>query len=370
VNSSRKVPFFDLHSSLEPIMANLHTAWTDVLADGAFVGGSAVAVFEAEFAEFNSAAHCVGVANGTDALELVLQGLGIGPGDEVVVPANTFVATAEAVVNVGATVAFADIDPDTLLLRPCDVEPLINDRTAAIMAVHLFGQMCDMVGLAELAARKGIALIEDAAQAHGASVDGHSPGSLSAAATFSFYPGKNLGALGDGGAVVTNDAELANSIRSLSAHGRSLEDRYLHDVVGRNSRLDTMQAAFLSLRLSRLEGENDHRRLVRELYVEELPSPVALVAQAPGRVCANHLIVAQVDNRDEFRKELAARGIATGVHYPRPCHLQRPYVSAGGPTSMPVAEAAAGRIVSLPVWGQMPEDDVLYVCKQVEELVG
>lgn len=370
MRAQRRVPFFDLHASLAPIMGELHAAWTDVVESGAFVGGPAVSAFEEQFAAYSKAEHCVGVANGTDAIELVLRALGISSGDEVLVPANTFVATAEAVVNVGATVTFADVDPATLLMRPCDAEAAMTDRTTAIIPVHLYGQMCDMVGFRELADRANVALIEDAAQAHGASVDGYSPGALSAAATFSFYPGKNLGALGDGGAVLTNRADLESDIRCLAAHGRSAEDRYLHDKVGRNSRLDGMQAAFLSARLPQLEAENTRRREVRELYSQHLPESVVLVDQAPGRVCSDHLIVAQVDDRDEFRQDLETRGVATGLHYPRPCHLQVAFVQERLPWSMPVAEAAASRIVSLPVWGQMPDDDVDYVCRQIREVVG
>lgn len=368
MTSGRRVPFFDLNASLRPVMPALDDAWASVCADGAFVGGAAVSRFEAEFAAYCDVPHCIGVANGTDALELALKAVGVGIGDEVIIPANTFIATAEAVVNIGATVAFADVDPETLLMRPADVEPIMNARTAAIVPVHLFGQPCDMVGFGALASKAGLVLIEDAAQAHGARVEGRAPGSLSDAATFSFYPGKNLGALGDGGAVVTRHDHVAQKIRSMSAHGRSAEDRYLHDIVGRNSRLDTLQAAFLSVRLSQLEGENAHRRMVRDRYAAWLPESVRLVAQSDGRECSNHLIVAEVDNRDEFRRVLDESGVGTGIHYPRPCHLQDAFVQERVSWTMPVAEAAANRIVSLPVWGQMPEDDVAFVCEQVEAM--
>ena len=363
--TQRRVPFFDLAASLDPVKDRLDAAWAEVYNHGGWVGGPAVGAFEEQFAAFSNIDHCVGVANGTDALQLALKALGVGPGDEVIVPANTFIATAEAVTNVGATPVFADVDAATLLMRPIDVEPLIGPNTAALIPVHLYGQPCDMAGFAQLAEKAQLALVEDAAQAHGASCDGLSPGALSDAATFSFYPGKNLGALGDGGALITRHLDLAEQVRSLSAHGRSVEDRYLHDLVGCNSRLDTLQAAFLSIRLENLERENAHRRKIRELYEQWLPPSVQLVKQEPGRISSNHLIVAEVDEREPFRAELEARGVQTGLHYPVPCHLQKAYTETGTSGSRPVAETAAGRIVSLPVWGQMPEDDVAFVCEQI-----
>lgn len=366
--TERRVPFFDLAASLNPVKEQLDAAWAEVYGHGGWVGGPAVGAFEQAFADYCEINNCIGLANGTDALELALRALGVGPGDEVIIPANTFIATAEAVSNVGATPVFADIDPATLLMRPIDVEPMITPRTAALMPVHLYGQPCDMAGFASLAEKAQLALIEDAAQAHGSRCDGLAPGALSDAATFSFYPGKNLGALGDGGALVTRHDDLAEKIRSISAHGRSLEDRYLHDVVGCNSRLDTLQAAFLSVRLTRLDEENNHRRRVRDLYEQLLPASVQLVKQEPGRVSSNHLIVAEVDEREDFRRELETRGVQTGLHYPVPCHLQKAYFEGGNTPSKPVAESAARRIVSLPVWGQMPEDDVVFVCEQIGAL--
>jgi dTDP-4-amino-4,6-dideoxygalactose transaminase len=366
--TERRIPFFNLAASLNPVKAGLDAAWNAVYEHGGWVGGPAVEEFERAFAAYCEVEHCVGVANGTDALELALTALGVGPGDEVIVPANTFIATAEAVSNVGAVPVFADIHPATLLMRPIDAESMITPRTVAVIPVHLYGQPCDMAGFARLAEKAGLGLIEDAAQAHGSRCDGLAPGALSDAATFSFYPGKNLGALGDGGALVTRNADLAEKVRSTSAHGRSLEDRYLHDVVGRNSRLDTLQAAFLSVRLDRLDEENTHRRRVRALYEQWLPASIQLVKQEPGRISSNHLIVAEVDERESFRRELETMGVQTGLHYPVPCHLQNAYLGDGTPASRPVAESAARRIVSLPVWGQMPEDDVAFVCQQISAL--
>lgn len=367
---TRNVPFLDLRASTGPVAAELDAAWKAVTGHGGFVGGAEVAEFEQDFARFCGTDDCVGVANGTDALELVLRAMNIGPGDEVIVPANTFFATAEAVVNVGATPVFADVAPDTLLLGPENLSAAVTPRTVAAIPVHLYGQPCDMRALASVAAEHGVALIEDAAQAHGAGYHASGPAVHSSAATYSFYPGKNLGAFGDGGAVVSNDQTLVARIRQLSAHGRSESDRYRHDVVGRNSRLDTLQAAVLAARLPRLADENAHRAQVHAWYVEHLPPSVQLVAQAPGRTSSFHLMVARVDDRDGVRERLAAVGVATGLHYPVPCHRQAAFSDAHGDLSFPVAEEAADLILSLPVWGQMPHEDVVYVCDQLARLAG
>lgn len=368
--TTHTVPFLDLTASIQPATPELRAAWDAVTGHGKYVGGPEVATFEAEFARFCGAAECVGVANGTDALELVLRALGVGTGDDVIVPGNTFFATAEAVSNVGAHPVFADVDPQTLLMGPEHVMSAITPATAAVVAVHLYGQPCDMVGLAAVAADAGLMLIEDAAQAHGAGYDSSGPAQHAVAATYSFYPGKNLGAFGDGGAVVTNDPLLARSVRQIGAHGRSAENRYLHDVVGRNSRLDTLQAAVLSVRLKRLAGENAHRARVHDWYREQLPSSVQLVEQAPGRTSSFHLLVAQAADRDDLREQLSAVGVQTGLHYPTPCHLQAAYRHTSPTPVLPVVESSAARIVSLPMWGHMPEADVAYVCEQIHRLRG
>lgn len=368
--TTRSVPFLDLAASTEPAAAELRAAWETVTGHGLYVGGPEVESFETAFAQFCGAEECIGVANGTDALELVLRVLGVGTGDDVVVPANTFIATAEAVTNVGARPVFADVDPLTLLIGPEQVRNAITPATAAVIAVHLYGQPCDMVKLAAVTDDAGVALIEDAAQAHGAVYDESGPARHAVAATYSFYPGKNLGAFGDGGAVVTNDPMLAESVRQISRHGRSADDRYLHDVVGRNSRLDTLQAAVLSVRLKRLAGENAHRARVHGWYREWLPSSVPLVDQAPSRTSSFHLLVAQAEDRDSLRQQLSDVGVSTGLHYPVPCHRQRAYRTAATIPSLPVVEAVADRIVSLPIWGHMPESDVAYVCEQIRRLRG
>ena len=265
------VPFLDLASVNGALHSDYELAWKTVLQHGRFVGGPEVEQFEASFAAYCETTACVGVANGTDALELILAGLGIGPGDEVIVPTNTFVATAEAVCAVGARPRFVDVLPDTLLIDPDAVAAAAGPATAAVIAVHLFGQMADLDALFPVARRHGLAVIEDAAQAHGARLRGRRAGSVGAAAAFSFYPGKNLGALGDGGAVVTQDTELAARIRRRANHGRAAADRHRHDQRGRNSRLDTLQAAMLSVKLADLDNANLARRRAMDRYRRQLP---------------------------------------------------------------------------------------------------
>ncbi len=358
----------DLAPALAQARPKFDAAWDTVLSHGQFVGGPEVDAFESAFAQFCGAERCVGVGNGTDAIELVLAGLGIGPGSEVIVPANTFIATAAAVHRVGAVPRFVDVDKETLLLSAEAARDAIGPRTAAIIAVHLFGQPCELDELSAVADAHSLVLIEDAAQAHDATYKGTRIGGHSAAATFSFYPGKNLGAFGDGGAVVTNDAALADRIASLSAHGRSPEDRYMHMNVGRNSRLDTLNSAMLSVRLGGLPHETARRREVRGWYEEMMPDGADLVSQRVDCESAYHLLVAQVQNRDDVRAELDLRGVGTGVHYPIPCHLQ-PAFEHLAPGQLPVVEAAADRIVSLPMGSHLDRSDVEYVCEQLGQVL-
>ncbi|GLZ48231.1 aminotransferase [Actinomycetospora sp. NBRC 106375] len=363
------VPFLDLRAVHARTRPSLDDAWGAVLAHGQYVGGPEVARFEAEFAAYCGARHAVGVGNGTDALELIVRGLGIGPGDEVVVPANTFVATAEGVCAAGATPRFVDVDPDTLLLDPDAAAAAIGPSTAAIIAVHLFGAVAPMEPLAALAARHGLALVEDAAQAHGARYDGRRAGSLGRAAAFSFYPGKNLGALGDGGAVVTDDGDLAERVRGLADHGRRRGDRDHHDRVGRNSRLDTLQAALLSVRLGSLDAENAARRHVLAHYRERLPASCRPVDVDPRVEPVVHLAVVRIPDRPALIAALTAAGIGWGVHYRVPCHLQPAFAgSTGAPPRLPVAEEAAGRILSLPCSPTLGEDRVERVCDVVRSV--
>ena len=359
------VPFLDLHGVHAALRDPLNQAWSAVLGHGRFINGPEVAAFEGAFAEYCEAEHCVGVANGTDALELILAGLGIGPGDEVLVPTNTFVATAEAVVTVGATPRFVDVLPDTLLIDPDAAAAAIGPRTAAIMAVHLFGQMTDMPALSALASKHGLALIEDAAQAHGARFAGRRAGGGGVAAGFSFYPGKNLGALGDGGAVVSNDAALVGRIRQLADHGRSQTDRYGHEVVGRNSRLDTLQAAALHVKLPVLDEANRARAAAVAQYRKSLPAWCVPVGVHPHAEPVYHLAVVQVPDRAATSRALDAAGIGWGIHYPVPCHLQ-PAFARYALEPLPVAEAAADHILSLPLSPTLTNEQVERVSRVLD----
>ena len=363
------IPFLDIPGITDLVREDLELRWKSVSTHGRFVGGPEVDEFEELFAEYCQAGHAVGVANGTDALELILAGLGIGPGDEVIVPGNTFVATAEAVVTVGARPRFVDVLPGTLEIDPDAVAAAIGPRTAAIMGVHMFGQMVDVEALVPLAQRHGVALIEDAAQAHGARFAGRRAGSAGVAAGFSFYPGKNLGALGDGGAVVSDDAALVAKIRQLANHGRSVSGRYLHEERGRNSRLDTLQAAFLTAKLFRLDEDNQLRRNRMQRYRDRLPEGVTALTQDPRAEAVHHLGVVQVEDRDAVTAALDAAAIGWGVHYPVACHQQPAFEEfADGP--LPVTERAAERILSLPMSPTLSDDQVDRVCDVLAEAVG
>lgn len=360
MNPTARIPFLDLTRANAAVREQLDEAWRRTLESGRFVGGAEVAAFEADFAGHCGAAHCVGVANGTDALELVLDGLGIGPGDEVIVPANTFVATAEAVCRVGARPRFVDVLPDTLLIDPAAVEAAVGPSTAAVVGVHLFGQMVEVDALASVTARYGLALVEDAAQAHGARFDARRAGSVGVAAAFSFYPGKNLGALGDGGAVVSSNPDLVDRIRRVADHGRS-DDRHRHDTVGRNSRLDAVQAAFLGVKLAGLDEANRQRIDAMAQYRCELPDAASPVATHRLAEPVHHLAVVQVRDRQAVTRALDAAGIGWGLHYPVPCHRQ-PAFARYADGSLPVVEAAADRILSLPLFPGITKSEVRRVC--------
>jgi dTDP-4-amino-4,6-dideoxygalactose transaminase len=361
------VPFFDLAATTREVRSEVESAWTALLGSGSFVGGAEVDRFEQEWARYCGTNHAVGVANGTDALALTLRALDIGAGDEVVVPANTFIATAEAVVLAGATPRFADVDPDTLLLTADGLAAAITSRTSAVIAVHLYGQTADMDAISATAGRAGLAVLEDAAQAHGASWWGRPAGSLGRAGSFSFYPGKNLGAFGDAGAVVTDDGELADRLRSLRNHGRANGSHYRHGDIGTNSRLDSVQAAVLSAKLPRLDAWVEARRAIVGQYREALQGgPLRLVATMPGAEHAYHLAVVEVPDRDATQAELRRLGVETAVHYPVPCHLHGPY-RRFATDPLPVAEAAAERVLSLPLFPHMTAEQVTRVCAALHQ---
>ncbi|MEO5710595.1 MAG: DegT/DnrJ/EryC1/StrS family aminotransferase [Nocardioidaceae bacterium] len=370
VIETRVVPFLDLAPVTREVRSDVMARWARILDTGTFVGGPDVESFERAFARYCGSAEAVGVGNGTDALHLTLRALEIGPGDEVVVPANTFVATVEAILLAGARPRFADVDPDTLLLTPESVDRVATAECRAVVPVHLYGQVPDMDGILAVAASRGLLVVEDAAQAQGATWRGRRAGSLGIAGCFSFYPGKNLGAFGDAGAVTTSDVGVAARLRSLRDHGRGSGGHYSHDRLGTNSRLDALQAAVLEVKLGRLDVWNESRRVLVDRYREALPESVGrLVVEHPEASSSNHLAVLRVVDRDRCRDELASRGIATGIHYPTPCHVMVPYAAyADGP--LPVVEANASRILSLPLHPHMDVSDVDRVCDVLTSLVG
>ena len=361
-----RVPFIDLSAPTREVNAQVSAGWSALLDSNRFVGGEAVDRFESQWAAYCDAACAVGVANGTDALQLTLRAMDVGPGDEVIVPANSFVATAEAVVLAGATPRFADVDPETLLITAATVAPVITPRTAAVIVVHLYGQMPDMDELCALAARHGIAVVEDAAQAHGARWRDRPAGSIGAAGCFSFYPGKNLGAFGDAGAVVTSDLALAARIRSMRDHGRIAGSHYDHGEIGTNSRLDALQAVVLSAKLDHLDDWNAARRRIADRYrAATIAGPVQPLAEAAGAYGVYHLAVARVPRRAEVRHWLDSWSIETAIHYPTPIHQLEPYRRyANGP--LPVVEAAAPELLSLPIFPHMTREQTGRVCQALE----
>jgi dTDP-4-amino-4,6-dideoxygalactose transaminase len=367
------VPFTDLSAMAGEVWPEIAPDYLACLLDGAYIGGPAVTAFEREWAAYCGVDHAVGVASGTDALQLSLIALGIGAGDEVVVPANTFIATAAAVVRAGATPRFADVSDDTLLMTPDTLAGAITPRTRAVIVVHLYGQVPDMAGLLATAQRRGIAVIEDAAQAHGAEWGGRRAGSFGEAACFSFYPAKNLGACGDAGAVVTSRPGLADRIRSLANHGRSHGDsHYSHDCLGTNSRLDALQAIMLSGKLARLDAWTERRIALASRYRDLLSdteftgAELKLTDAAPLARHVYHLFVVRLTRRDSVRSELARRGIQTGVHYPVPCHMQPP-LRRFAERPLPVTEQSAGELLSLPMFPHLTDRQVDFVCESLCE---
>jgi dTDP-4-amino-4,6-dideoxygalactose transaminase len=363
-----RVPFTDLGAMAREVWPGIESDYLGALLEGRYIGGSPVAAFERDWAAYCGTEHAVGVANGTDALELTLLALGIGAGDEVIVPANTFIATAAAVVRAGAEPVFVDVDEDTLLITPEIVEAALTPRTRAVLVVHLYGNMPDMDGLCAVAERAAVWLIEDAAQAHGAEWRGRRAGSFGIAGCFSFYPGKNLGAFGDGGAVVTSIPDLADRVRALANHGRSQGSaHYEHRYVGTNSRLDTLQAIALSGKLGRTEAWTEARIALAARYRTRLEgTPARLIGASPAVRHVHHLMVVRVPDRALVQDGLAERGVQSGVHYPVPCHLQPP-LRRYADSPLPVAEQAAGEVLSLPLFPHMTLAQVDWVCTALEQ---
>ena len=356
------IPFADLRAEA----AAVSDVVTGVLAEGRFVGGPHVAAFERDFAAYcGDGASCAAVGSGTDALELALRALGVGAGDEVVVPANTCVPTVAGVEASGATAVLVDVLPETATLDPAGLERVLTSRTKAVVPVHLYGRCADMDAVNAFARMHGLFVIEDAAQAHGAQYGSRRAGTLGDAAAFSFYPTKNLGALGDGGAVVTRDEDLAERVRMLRAYGE--REQYRSELRGRNSRMDTLQAAVLCAKLPSLDAWNARRRHLAALLRSELDGAVGLFDDDAGHV--HHLFVIRTQRRDELRRALAVEGIETLVHYPRAIH-QQPAYSDRARGGLEVSEQLAAEVLSLPLRPDLPDESMTELAAAVRRHAG
>lgn len=362
---SARIPFVDLKAQHAAIAAEVEPVIQRLMTNADFILGEDVSAFEREFAEFCQAEQAVGLDSGMSALELGMRAMGIGPGDEVITPAHSFIASSSAISFTGATPVWVDVEPNTYNIDPLLVERAITKKTKAIMAVHLYGQPADMDSILAIAERHGLPVIEDACQSHGARYKGRRTGSIGAFGAFSFYPSKNLGAYGDAGALTTNDAQLAERVRMMRNYGQRA--KYDHVFLAWNRRLDTLQAAVLRIKLRHLDVWNAARRRLASLYDEHLNDAGVWTPHVrPDVEHVYHLYVIQSEHRDSLQLELGGRGIGTGIHYPVPIHLQKAYQTLGhGVGSFPVAESAAKRVLSLPLFPEMAEEDVEVVASAV-----
>lgn len=366
-----QVPFLNLRAQHDPLRPALLNAFEQVLESSAFAGGKFVEQFEHEFAEFCHVSHAIGVGNGTDALWFALLALGVGPGDEVITTAATFMATAEAITVAGATPVFVDIDEDSYTMDPAQVESAITPRTRAIIPVHLYGRMADVDRIAAIARRHNLAVVEDACQAHGAVDQGRPAGSIGDAAAFSFYPGKNLGALGEAGAVTTRRSDVAARIRQLRDHGQVA--RYRHASIGWNGRMDGIQAAALRLKLPNLSRWNEARRRHAEAYERLLSDCEHVVTpRAPGQGCSSHhLYVLRLNGRDRVLDAMGRRGVTCGLHYPVPVHLQPAYSQLGYKRgALPVTENLCDTCLSLPLFPELTTEQVEYTATALKASIA
>jgi dTDP-4-amino-4,6-dideoxygalactose transaminase len=358
-----KVPFGDLRRQYDLNRDTIDRGIKRVVERGWFILGQEVEAFEKEFAEYLGARHAVGVGSGTEAIQLALMAAGVEPGDEVITAANTCVPTISAITSAGATPVLADIIPETFNIAPQSVEAAITEKTKAIVPVHLYGQAADMDAILEVARKHGLLVIEDAAQAHGATYNGLRLGTLGDAGCFSFYPSKNLGAYGDGGAVVTDDTEIALRLRRLRNYGE--ERRYFHNSKGINSRLDEIQAAVLRAKLPRLDEWNRRRREICALYSETIKTPrISKPVEAAYGRSNFHLYVVRAGRRAALQEFLSRNGVTTLIHYPVPVHLQRAYSDLGKRAGdYPVSEQCADEVLSLPIFPELEDDEIRYVCQ-------
>jgi dTDP-4-amino-4,6-dideoxygalactose transaminase len=365
-----RVPFVDLKAQYSGIREEMDAAVLDVLHAAHFVGGPLVGKFEQDFAAYVGATHCVGVANGTDAITLAARAAGLGPGDEVLVPANSFFASAEAISNAGATPVFVDVDPVTFHMDPVLAAAAITDRTRAILPVHLYGRAMNLDPFETMASMHDLIIIEDCAQAHGAAINGIPVGASGRLTCYSFYPGKNLGAYGDGGAVTTSDSGLMKNLRLLREHGSAV--KYEHSVVGWNSRLDALQAAVLSVKLPYMHHWNKSRlALAKKLAAALEGSPIYPPAIPESNQHVFHLFVVRCSKRDEMKHFLEKRGIQTGIHYPVPLHLTGAYQALGAPGrgSKPVTEALASEVLSLPIYPELSDEQLAWIVAALQEFI-
>jgi len=363
-----KVPFLKFEGIHGPIREQLNGAFHEVLESNWFVMGSQLENFEREYADWNEVKHCVGVSNGLDALTLALKALEIGVGDEVIVPSNTYIATVLAVSNVGATPIFVEPRIETSNLNPDLLEIAITSKTKVIMPVHLYGQACEMDSIMDIANRHGIFVVEDNAQAHGATYSGKKTGSWGHINATSFYPGKNLGALGDGGAITTNDDELAHKIKVLRNYGSQV--KYKNEVLGHNNRLDEIQAAFLRVKLRYLDEWTKERNRIAQKYIEgfEKTEGISLVDNAPNATHSYHLMIVKTSRRNELQEYLSRREISTLIHYPIPPHLQECYVPLGYKAGdFPISEELAKNSLSIPLFIGMNNEEILKVITSIRE---
>ncbi|MFA7123973.1 MAG: DegT/DnrJ/EryC1/StrS family aminotransferase [Candidatus Delongbacteria bacterium] len=364
-----KVPFADLTGAFDYIYPEIMEKLEFLIKNTQFIGGEEVSSFESEFADYSGTKYCVGCANGTDAIIIALKTLNIQPGDTVVVPANTFIATSEAVTAVGGKVAFVDIEKEYYTVDPVKLEEYIvnnqDKRITAVIPVHLYGQMANMKEIKKIADKYGLKIIEDSSQAHGSEAEGITPGTYGDIATYSFYPGKNLGAFGDAGSLNTNDGELYKKAKMLVNHGR-WKEKYLHDIEGYNMRLDTIQAAVLRIKLKHLNNAIDMRRKNAELYNAELAKYGIKTPQVREKYKhAYHLYVIEQENRDSVLEKLKEHNISCGIHYPVILPLQPAYKYLGHKAGdFPVSETAATKILSLPFWPEMSAEQIEYVSSE------
>jgi dTDP-4-amino-4,6-dideoxygalactose transaminase len=357
------IPFLDLPAQHRPLKEEILALWSEILDGAAFIGGKHVAGFEEEFAAACGTTHAVAVNSGTDALRFTFIALGLQAGGEVITTANTFIATTEAIHQAGGQAVFIDVHPKTWNIDPEKIEAAITPKTKGIVPVHLYGQPADMDPILEIADHHGLWVVEDAAQAHLAEYKGRKAGSMGIAAGFSFYPGKNLGACGEAGAVTTGNSEIAQKVRMLRDHGQAR--KYYHDMEGYNGRCDALQAAALRVKLKHLPEWNEARRMIAQLYLEKLNGApgIVLPSVCEGVLPVWHLFVIQTENRDEVAEKLRSEGIATGLHYPVPLHLQKAYSHLGlAEGSLPVTEAHCRNLLSLPMYPELSEVQAVHVC--------